>query len=165
VSPEALVHPGLTQEELEAWGRLVGAALGAPAFLALSGDLGAGKSVLARALARGAGVAGAVPSPTYNLLFRHPAARGRVIVHVDLYRLRSPEELGELGWDELPGSDEIVVVEWPERAGARLPAPRWDLRLERVRGAPGLRRLGAEPVGDAPPLPPPPSSVSVAVTP
>jgi tRNA threonylcarbamoyl adenosine modification protein YjeE len=162
VTPSVLVHPGLTRDELEAWGRRLGEALDAPAYLAVSGELGAGKSVLARALARGAGVEGAVPSPTFNLLFRYPATRGRQVVHVDLYRLRTPEELGELGWDELGAPDEIVVVEWPERAGGRLPEPRWDLRLERVAGAPELRLLVVASAGDAPPLPPPPSSLQAA---
>lgn len=148
----AVSDPGLTQAELEAWGRRIGSEVTPPLFLALSGDLGAGKSVLARAVARGAGVRGAVPSPTYNLLFRYPARRGEV-VHLDLYRLEGPEELWELGWSELGTADQIVLVEWPERAGEWLPVPRWDLRLEPVAGAPDRRRVRALAVGDAAGLP------------
>src|SRR5690606_22612088 len=94
----------LDERALEAWGRALGAEAPVPLFLALTGPLGAGKSVLARAVARGAGVLGTLPSPTYNLLFRYPASAGRMVVHLDLYRIGSPAELDELGWDELGAS-------------------------------------------------------------
>jgi tRNA threonylcarbamoyl adenosine modification protein YjeE len=88
--------------------------------LALSGDLGAGKTTLARALVRAnAGDAELeVPSPTFTLVQSYD---GRVAVsHFDLYRLGGPSELDELGFDEAL-SEGAVVVEWPERAGDRLP--------------------------------------------
>jgi tRNA threonylcarbamoyladenosine biosynthesis protein TsaE len=97
--------------------------------LALRGELGAGKSVLARAIARGAGVTAGMPSPTFNLLFRYETPRGITISHLDLYRLEDPEEVWELGWRELGEGPEIVLIEWPERAEALLPARRWDVRL------------------------------------
>lgn len=118
----------LTEEELVAWGERIGREVGAPLFLALRGELGAGKSVLARAVARGAGVTQAMPSPTFNLLFRYEVGRTSV-VHIDLYRLETPEEVDALGWRELGAGDEIVIVEWPERAGALLPTDRWDIAL------------------------------------
>lgn len=118
-----------TQAELESWGERIGAA-GPPLFLALSGDLGAGKSVLARAIARGAGVDVNMPSPTFNLMFRYAGRTGIQVVHLDLYRIDQPRDAAQLGFRELGEANEIVIVEWPERAGALLPADRWDVHLD-----------------------------------
>jgi tRNA threonylcarbamoyladenosine biosynthesis protein TsaE len=142
----------LDQEALEAWGRRVGSEVAAPVVMALRGDLGAGKSTLARAVARGAGVRRDVPSPTFNLLFRYPARNGREVIHLDLYRLEREDEVWDLGWDELGEGEEIVLIEWPERAEAVLPDPRWDISLEAA--GPDRRRVDAVPVGLPPPLPP-----------
>lgn len=142
----------LTEHELQAWGERIGEGARPPLVLALSGDLGAGKSTLARAVARGAGVEGAVPSPTFNLLFRYPVADGREIVHLDLYRIESPGELWELGWGDLPEGNEIVLIEWPERAGDLLPEHRWEVRL--AEGAdPDRREVRLEAVGSPGALP------------
>lgn len=143
----------LTEEELVRWGRRIGARVETPVFLGLRGPLGAGKSVLARAVARGAGVEGAVPSPTFNLLFHYDATGGRKVTHVDLYRIRDPEELRELGWEELGGDDEIVLVEWPERAGGRLPAHRWEVTLGFLPDPRDLREVEVVRIGSPPPLP------------
>jgi tRNA threonylcarbamoyladenosine biosynthesis protein TsaE len=132
---------------LVAWGRRIGAEAEPPLFVALSGPLGAGKSVLARAIARGAGVQGPVPSPTFNLLFRYPATHERQIVHLDLYRIAGPAELRELGWYELGAEDELVLVEWPERAGDELPPDRWEVTLSAVEGRPSLRDVKVTRVG------------------
>jgi tRNA threonylcarbamoyladenosine biosynthesis protein TsaE len=147
----------LTQPELEAWGRAVGSAASLPLVVALRGPLGAGKSVLARAIARGAGVAGPMPSPTYNLLFTYDAAdRGDVggvgVHHLDLYRLEDPDDVWELGWEELGQGREIVLVEWPERAEPLLPPDRWEVRIDFVEGAgrEGRRTVEVERRGDAP---------------
>lgn len=139
----------LTQAELEAWGERLGAAAVPPVFIALSGDLGAGKSVLARAIARGAGVTDAMPSPTYGLLHRYAARGGAEVVHLDLYRLEGPEEVRELGWDDLGADHEIVLVEWPGRATALLPPDRWDIEL--AVAAPDLRDAVIRVQGAAPP--------------
>lgn len=140
---------GMVMDEkgLERWGEQVGGKLRPPLYIALRGDLGAGKSTLARALARGAGVGEAMPSPTFNLLFRYAAAPGVAVVHLDLYRLEDPEEIWELGWEDLPGDDEIVLVEWPERAEAYLPPDRWEIRLDEVDGG-AARRVQIEAVGE-----------------
>ena len=111
----------LREHELTAWGGRIGREIGLPVFIGLSGPLGAGKSVLARAVARGAGVSARLPSPTFGLLFRYPAREGVEVVHADLYRLHDPEEIWELGWEELGAGREIALVEWPHRAGAYLP--------------------------------------------
>ncbi|HET7321712.1 MAG TPA: tRNA (adenosine(37)-N6)-threonylcarbamoyltransferase complex ATPase subunit type 1 TsaE [Longimicrobiaceae bacterium] len=144
----------LTEPELQAWGESIGRSARAPLVLALRGDLGAGKSTLARAVARGAGVEGPIPSPTFNLLFRYSAADGREVAHLDLYRLEDAEEVWELGWAELPAENELVLIEWPERAEDLLPEPRWEVRLEEV-SDPDRRRVEAHAVGDPNPLPAP----------
>jgi tRNA threonylcarbamoyladenosine biosynthesis protein TsaE len=118
----------------------------------LRGDLGAGKTTLARAIARGAGVEGPIPSPTYNLLFRYPGANGSQVVHIDLFRIADESEVWALGWEELPGADELVLIEWPERAESLLPEPRWEITL-RDAGSPQTRTVEMRPVGDAGRLP------------
>ncbi len=109
-------------ETLEAWGRAVGAALPRPAIVTLEGDLGAGKTTLARALCAGLGVQdlAAVTSPTFSLVQHYDAPNGPV-VHVDLYRLRNETELQQLGWDELVATSPVLLVEWPDRAAGTLP--------------------------------------------
>lgn len=141
----------LSESALAEWGRRIGGSVALPAVLCLRGDLGAGKSTLARAIAHGAGVAGDVPSPTFNLVFRYDTPRGRVW-HLDLYRLEREDEVWELGWGELGDAGDLVMVEWPERAESLLPAPRWEIALEEE-GDADVRRVTAERVGDAPELP------------
>jgi tRNA threonylcarbamoyladenosine biosynthesis protein TsaE len=143
----------LTEPELVAWGERIGAAIATPVFIALRGELGAGKSVLARAIARGAGVTASLPSPTYNLMFRYDGRGGTTVAHLDLYRLDSPDDVWELGWRELGRGDEIVLVEWPERAQALLPADRWDVLLEAPAAPADVRRVRVAAFGRPPALP------------
>ena len=154
----AILSAPLTQPALEAWGRALGAAVGdgsipLPLTIVLRGPLGAGKSVLARAIARGAGVDSPMPSPTYNLLFTYPGAGGISVHHLDLYRLNDPEDVWELGWRDLGEGDQLVLVEWPERAESLMPAERWDVSLEPVDGDPSARTVRAERRGGAPAFP------------
>jgi tRNA threonylcarbamoyladenosine biosynthesis protein TsaE len=141
----------LTEAQLETWGERVGESIATPAFFALRGDLGAGKSVLARAIARGAGVRAAMPSPTFNLVFRYAGRNGMEVVHMDLYRLERSEDVWALGWSELGAENEIALVEWPERAGPLLPPDRWDIQLRCA--SPDLRSVTVTPVGSVPHLP------------
>jgi tRNA threonylcarbamoyladenosine biosynthesis protein TsaE len=129
----------LDEAELKRWGRRIGQTVERPVIIALRGSLGAGKSVLARAIGSGAGVSEAMPSPTYNLLLRYPLASGGALVHLDLYRLESPDELWELGWAQLGEEGEIVLVEWPERAEDLMPPDHWVIRLTVPEGEPTLR--------------------------
>lgn len=83
--------------------------------------MGAGKSVLARAAARGMGVTGPVPSPTFTILNVHEG-RAMRLYHFDLYRLGGADELDELGlFEYLPAPDGASLVEWPERAMEAMP--------------------------------------------
>ena len=92
----------------------------AHAVVHLRGDLGAGKSTLARALLRALGVTGTIRSPTYTLVERYPLPGGGEAWHLDLYRIGDPGELEFLGLD----ADEVTLwlVEWPERGRGGLPA-------------------------------------------
>ncbi len=107
----------------------VAAALAPGDLVALSGDLGAGKTTLARALIRALADDPRleVPSPTFTLVQTYEAGR-LAIAHFDLYRLADPGELDELGLDEALAAG-AALVEWPERAGRRLPARRLDIAL------------------------------------
>ena len=120
VTLNALLHLGhardVALEELERWGVALGAVLPRPVVITLQGDLGAGKTTLARALCRGLGVIDvtAVTSPTFAILQQYEAPNGP-IVHADLYRLRNEAELDALGWDEIVANARVLIVEWPER--------------------------------------------------
>ena len=115
-----------TSQETRALGSRLQRCLMSGDVLLLSGDLGAGKSTLARAWLRSLGVTGAIRSPTYTLVERYPLADGREAWHMDLYRIGDPGELDFLGLDE--GAASLWLVEWPQRGGGVLPAP--DLRIE-----------------------------------
>ena len=99
----------------------------------LYGDLGAGKSVLARGIARGMGIEGPMPSPTFTLLLPYVAPDGRKLYHFDLYRLSDPEEYYAAGLHEFVGGDGVAVVEWPQRADLQ-PTPALEIELTRGDG-------------------------------
>ncbi len=107
----------------------------ADAVVHLHGDLGAGKSTLARALLRALGVRGAIRSPTYTLVERYPLAEGGEAWHLDLYRIADAGELEFLGLD---GAEvRLWLVEWPERGVGALPAP--DLTVDLAMDGTGRR--------------------------
>ena len=110
----------------DALGQRLAAQRPAHAVVHLYGDLGAGKSTLARALLRALGVTGTIRSPTNTLVERYPLADGSEAWHLDLYRIGDPGELDFLGLDE--GAASLWLVEWPQRAGAALPPA--DLRID-----------------------------------
>lgn len=102
--------------------------------IALSGDLGAGKTSFARAALRALGHDGEVPSPTFTLVQVYDLAPCPVW-HVDLYRLAAPDEAIELGIEEA-FAEAITLIEWPDRLGALLPSDRLDIALD-YRGGDG----------------------------
>jgi len=112
--------------------------------IALSGDLGVGKTAFARALIRALGSAEDVPSPTFTLLQTYDTGAGPVF-HYDLYRIAHPDELTELGWEESRAG--IALIEWPERAGVLLPQDRLDVNLA-FAAAPGARSATLCPQGN-----------------
>ena len=123
----------LRHDELEAWGESFGRAARPPLIVALAGDLGAGKTTLARAICRGYGVTEVVTSPTYALVHQY-AAPASSVFHLDLYRLERESELTNLGWDDIMAEHALVIVEWPERAGDQLPPGHVPLALEHLPG-------------------------------
>jgi tRNA threonylcarbamoyladenosine biosynthesis protein TsaE len=95
----------------------------------LTGDLGAGKTTLARGFLRACGVTGAVRSPTYTLVENYEI-EGLNVVHLDLYRLRDPGELEPLGLRDLARAGHLWLVEWPERGMGALPPADLVISLE-----------------------------------
>jgi len=124
------------------WGERLGRAAKPPLVIALSGELGAGKTTLARAICRGYGVEEEITSPTFSIVHQYVAPRSPVF-HLDLYRLRGPDELTNVGWDDIVGSEALVLVEWPERAGAELPLNHVPIALQHLPGQPDRRLLYA----------------------
>jgi len=112
--------------------------------IALSGDLGSGKTVLARGIAGGLGIdEEQVTSPTFIILHEHQGGR-LPLFHIDLYRLGT-RDLASTGWEECLDAGGVTVIEWPDRAGDQLPADRLDIRLEHI--AETKRRVVMEATG------------------
>ena len=102
-------------EATEALGAALAAELRPGDIVALSGDLGSGKTTLARGLLRGLGHEGEVASPTFPIVVAYTPPDTRIpLWHVDLYRIEDPAELEEIGLDDALG-DAALVIEWPER--------------------------------------------------
>jgi len=93
-----------------------------PSVMTLEGDLGAGKSVLARGLINALGHTGKVKSPTYTLVEQYVVPHWR-IAHLDLYRLNDPEELHYLGLDDIVANSDLLIIEWPNKGQGLLPNP------------------------------------------
>lgn len=135
-------HLAVTQAELIAWGERFGHVASAPLVVAISGELGAGKTTLVQAICRGYGVSEEVTSPTFALVHRYTGTRS-VVYHLDLYRLESPDELRNIGWDEVIAEDALVLIEWPERAGDAVPRDHVPISLQHLPGDESRRVLYA----------------------
>lgn len=97
--------------------------------IALSGDLGAGKTTLVRGLLRAMGHTGRVKSPSYGLIESY-RIDGKDIHHLDLYRLGHGEEIAYLGLEDLMTDGSLLLIEWPERGEGWLPPPDWQIAIE-----------------------------------
>lgn len=98
------------------------------AFIALHGDLGAGKTTFVRHLLRALGVAGRIKSPTYAVVEPHMTARGNAW-HFDFYRFEDPREWEDAGFRDIFQAPGLKLAEWPEKAANVLPVPDLDLHL------------------------------------
>ncbi len=133
-------HLKLTEDELREWGQNLGRSINPPLIITLTGELGAGKTTLAQAICLGYGVPDPITSPTYALVQEYSAPRSAVF-HIDLYRVESPEQLTNLGWDDILDSRALILVEWPERAGGRLPEDHLPIDIDYIDGDPTRRIL------------------------
>jgi tRNA threonylcarbamoyladenosine biosynthesis protein TsaE len=117
-------------EETRAFGERVGRHITTGTTIALTGDLGSGKTAFVQGIARGLHVPAEyyITSPTFTLINEYP---GRLrLHHVDLYRIGDPIEIEEIGLHEILDSDDVAVIEWAERLGADLPAQHIRVHLE-----------------------------------
>ena len=121
-----------SDEETVALGRRIAATLPPRAIVLLIGNLGAGKTTLAKGIVAGLGAAAPdeVSSPTFTLIHEYgSAARANPVYHIDLYRLERPEELATLGLEEIFDREAVVLIEWGERFPQLLPHDRIEIRL------------------------------------
>ncbi|MEQ6884289.1 tRNA (adenosine(37)-N6)-threonylcarbamoyltransferase complex ATPase subunit type 1 TsaE [Salicola sp. Rm-C-2C1-2] len=122
------------EQATEALGAALANALAAGGLVYLAGDLGVGKTTLARGLMHALGHEGAVRSPTFTLVEPYETLSPKVY-HFDLYRLGDSEELEMMGIRDYMEEGALVLIEWPERAGGMLPAP--ECRVEIADGGSG----------------------------
>ena len=118
-------------EETRALGRKMAEEFQAGTVVLLRGELGAGKSELARGIAQGLGVTETVTSPSFTILNVYESGR-LPLYHFDWYRLESAEELYELGMEEYLGGDGVALVEWPEKCEDAVPEGCITIRLNEI---------------------------------
>ena len=128
----SVFETGSDEETIEL-GRRIAATLPARAVVLLTGNLGAGKTTLAKGIVSGLGAAepDEVSSPTFTLIheYQNPA-NGRLVYHIDLYRLDRPQEAATLGLEEIFDREAVVLIEWGERFPRLLPPDRIEIRLQ-----------------------------------
>ncbi|MBF0310267.1 MAG: tRNA (adenosine(37)-N6)-threonylcarbamoyltransferase complex ATPase subunit type 1 TsaE [Magnetococcales bacterium] len=119
----------LSEEETRLWGYRLGQCLTKGCLITLEGDLGAGKSVFARGVMRGLGVAEDwLPSPTFTLMNLYESGR-LPVYHLDLYRLADPDELAVIGGESWMDGQGVCLVEWPGNGGDWLPPERLEVAM------------------------------------
>lgn len=136
-----------SEKDTEELGERIGRLAWPGMIILLKGDLGAGKTVLARGIARGLKIDEPITSPTYTLIHQY---HGRLpLYHFDIYRLGEPEEMYDLGYEEFFYGDGLTVVEWPERMEDLGPEEYLDITIEKIldNGKDG-RLIRITPIGD-----------------
>jgi tRNA threonylcarbamoyladenosine biosynthesis protein TsaE len=118
-------------------------AMGEAKVIAVSGEMGAGKTTFIQALCRNLGITAEVNSPTFSLVNQYFTPEGHSIFHFDLYRIEDPAELFDMGYEEYFFSGELCFIEWPEKASHLIPDEA--LRLEIVVGENESRELQFQP--------------------
>jgi len=133
-------------EQTERLGLRLGHLLQSRDLLCLSGDLGAGKTALARGVGRGWGTALRVTSPTYLLVNEYPrAVDGRILYHMDCYRLEGVADVESVGFEDILDGDGAMMIEWPDRIEHLLPEGRLSIQLAHLTET--RRRLRFEAIG------------------
>jgi len=110
-------------------GRALAALLSPPAVVTLAGELGTGKTTLARDVLRAAGVRGPIVSPSFTIAQSYVGRSGLRLNHLDLYRLNPGADVELFAWDDYLTPDAVTLVEWPEAGSAELPRPDVAVRL------------------------------------
>ena len=117
--------------------------------ICLSGELGTGKTTLARGISRGWGASHRVTSPSYTLVNQYPRLKdGRILYHVDCYRLESPAEVATVGLEDIVDDGGAIMIEWPERIDYLLPEERLLIELRHISET--RRGLRFKAAGDGP---------------
>lgn len=121
-------------EETTKLGREIAAGLEAPVLVLLSGELGSGKTTLAKGIVSGLGAAAEdeVTSPTFTLV--HVYGKAAKVYHADLYRIESAADFESLGLEDIFGEPAVVILEWPEKVPVPAPWPQVRIRLEHLGG-------------------------------
>lgn len=132
MSEDAFEIVTTSPEDTEALGLALAAMLPTGCVVALRGDLATGKTCLVRGMTAHFSPGAPIHSPTFTLVNQY--GEDRPLYHLDLYRLGSPEEVADLGYEELFDSEGVCVVEWAERAEGMLPEPRVDIDLSHAGG-------------------------------
>ena len=134
-------------EETRALGAKLASQLQRGDVVLLRGGLGAGKSEFARGVARGLGIQGPVPSPSFTILNMYD--EGRIpLYHFDWYRIHDPDEIGEMGFEEQIGGDGAALIEWSEQAPEYVPDRALEIHIHTVDE--NTREITMEPLGGFP---------------
>ena len=133
----------MSLDEFVAFGTALGRAARAslPCAITLAGDLGTGKTTLTRAIGLGFGVLEQVTSPTFALVHEYRAGGHEHLLHLDLYSIKGPHELANIGWETLLTERALLIIEWPDRAGDLIPPDALAILLEHVESDESRRRV------------------------
>lgn len=132
-----------TEQDMINFGRIIGEKLHGGLFIALFGDLGAGKTTLVKGVAASFNIAH-IQSPTFTIVREYEASKLR-LCHFDAYRLSDADELYAIGFDDYMTDDAVIIMEWPQNVFDALPSDRLDISLNGSGNEPRYVRI--EPIG------------------